>query len=154
MKVEVIIEATADELYTLLIHSAKHDIERAIEQEVSLEELVSGYTYKKKLTNKLGKEANATGTLTKIEKPHIYEAEFITGRGINRIAYHLKPLEDGYLGVTYSEAYEPVSKNADLNFKLVNFFYKRSNKKRMIGLIRMMEAHIRKEREEEKESSA
>ena len=149
MKVEVAIEATADELYSLLMTSVKHDIEQAINQEISLEELVSGYTYKKKLTNKLGNEANATGILTKIEKPHVYEAEFITGRGINRIAYHLEPLEDGYLNVTYSEAYEPVSKNAEVNFKIVNFFYKRSTKKRMIGLIRMMEAHIKQEREEE-----
>ena len=148
MEVKVTIEVTAEELYSLLMSSVKHDVEQATGQEVSLEELVSGYTYKKKLTNKLGKEANATSVLTKIEKPHIYEAEFTTGRGINKLAYHLEPLEDGYLSVTYSEEYVPISKSAGVNFKLVGFFYKKSTKKRMIGLIRMMEAHILQERTE------
>ena len=148
MKVEVKIKATADELYSLLMSSAKHDIERATGQEISLDELVSGYTYKKKLTNKLGKEASATGVLTMIDRPHTYEAAFTTSRGVNKVAYHLEPLEEGYLNVIYSEAYDPVSKNAEINFKIVNFFYKRSTRKRMIRLIRMMEAHIQKEKEE------
>lgn len=147
MKVTITVEATAQEFYTLLINSAKHDIESATGREVTLDEIVSGYTYKKKLTNKVGREASATGVLTKIESSHIYEAEFITGRGINRVAYELEALEDGYLNVTYSEVYEPVNKNAHINFKVVSFFYKKSTKKRMIGLIRMMEAHIIQERE-------
>jgi len=142
MEVEVKIKATADELYSLLMNSAKHDIEQATGQDISFEELATGYTYKKKLTNKLGKEANATGVLTKVEKPHFYEAEFTSGRGVNKVAYHLEPLDDGYLNVTYREAYEPISKNAEINFKIVNFFYKKSTRKRMKNLIRMMEAHI------------
>ena len=142
MEVEVKIKATADELYSLLMNSVKHDIERATGQDISAKELVSGFTYKKKLTNKLGREANATGVLTRIEKPHIYEAEFTTNRGINKVAYHLESLEDGYLNVTYSESYEPRNKNMDINFKIVNFFYKKSTKKRMIGLIQAMELHI------------
>jgi len=149
MRVEVKIKATAEELYSLLMNSAKHDIERATGQDISFEELVTGYTYKKKLTNKIGKEANATGVLTKIEKPHIYEAEFTSGRGVNRIAYHLEPLEAGYLNVTYSEAYEPATKNAEINFKIVNFFYKKSTRKRMTNMIQMMEAHIQNEKAEE-----
>ena len=142
MEVKVKIKVTADKLYSLLMNSVKHDIERATGQGISLEELVSGYTYKKKLTNKLGKEANATGVLTKIEKPHTYEAEFTTNRGINKVAYHLKPREDGYLDVTYSELYKPSNKNMDINFKIVNFFYKKTTRKRMIRLIQAMESHI------------
>ena len=144
MEVEVKIKATADELYALLMNSAKHDIERATGRDISLKDLVSGFTYKKKLTNKIGKEAGATGVLTRIEKPHVYEAEFTTSRGVNRVAYHLEPLEDGYLNVTYTEAYEPSSRNMDINFKIVKFFYKNSTRRRMIGLIQAMEAHIQK----------
>ena len=147
MEVEVKIKATADELFSLLMDSVKHDVEQATGQDISLEELVSGYTYKKKLTNKLGKEANATSVLTKIEKPHIYEAEFTSGRGVNRIAYQLDPIEDGYLNVIYREEYEPVNKTAEINFKVVNFFYKRSTRKRMTRLIHMMEAHIQNEKD-------
>ena len=148
MEVEVKIKATSDELFTLLMDSVKHDVERATSQDISLEELVSGYTYKKNLTNKLGKEASATSILTKIEKPHIYEAEFTSSRGINRIAYHLDPIDDGYLKVNYREEYEPVNKNAEINFKIVNFFYKRSTRKRMTRMIQMMEAHIQNEKGE------
>jgi hypothetical protein len=142
MKVEVKIKATADELYSLLMNSAKHDIEQATNQNISLEDLISGYTYEKKLTNKLGKQGSAIGTLTKVQKPYTYEAEFKSSRGINKLAYHLEPLDAGYLNVTYSEAYEPINKIADLNFKIMNFFYKKSTRKRMIRLIQMMEAHI------------
>lgn len=147
MEVEVKIKATAAEMFDLLMNSAKHDIEQATGEEILLDDLVSGYTYEKKLVNKLGSEGNATGTLAKIEKPHIYEAEFSTIRGVNKLSYELKPLEDGYLNVIYKEHYEPISKNAELNFKFTNFFYKNSVKKRMVRMIYMMEAHIRNSNE-------
>jgi len=142
MEVEVKIKATAEELFSLLMDSVKHDIKQSTGKDVKTKELVSGYTYSKNLTNKLGKEGAASGVLTIIEPPFVYEAAFTSSRGVNRLSYKLVPLADGMLNVTYTEIYEPINRNSELNFKFVNFFYRKSFKKRITHMIKMMEAHL------------
>jgi len=146
MEVEVKIKGTADELFSLLMNSIKHDIESATGEDINLEELVSGYRYEKNLTNKLGKEGSATGTLTTINPPTLYEAAFQSKRGINRLSYKLEQLDDDTLHVTYSETYEPVDKNSELNFKFVNLFYRRSFRRRSTQMLKLMEIHIQEQR--------
>ena len=133
---------TADRFYDLLMSSVKHDIEQKTGTSVDLKDLKTGYTYKTRLTNKLGKQGGAKAILTTIERPNCYEAQFETPRGINTISYHVKDLDHHLIEVTYSEYYASGSTAITLNFKIMSFFYKRSTRKRMLSLLKQMNQHL------------
>jgi len=139
---------TADRFYDLLISSVKHDIEQKTETSLDLKDLKSGYVYKKALTNKLGKQGQAKTTLTKIEPPHCYEAQFETPRGVNTISYQIKDLDDNLIEVTYSENFDSTSAAVALNFKIMSFFYKRSTRRRMRYLLKQMNRHLQATQDE------
>jgi len=139
---------TAERFYDLLMNSIKHDIEQKTGTPVDLKDLKSGYVYKTRLTNKLGKQGTAKAVLTKIERPYCYEAQFETQRGINTISYHIKDLDNDLIEVTYSEYYASGSTAITLNFKIMSFFYKRSTRKRMLYLLKQMNQHLQATQDE------
>lgn len=145
MEVVKRLKVTADELFDLMMTSAKHDVEQATGEKPK--EITTGFTYRKNLTNKLGKEGGSIGTFTKIEKPSVYEIEFKSARGLNKVSYVIEKIDDETIEVTYSESYDGVSGRHDLNQRIVGWFYKRSLKKRMEGMLSMMEQHIKSQRQ-------
>jgi len=146
MKLDVGLNCTADEFFSLLRTSAMHDIKAATDAELSAEQIVSGYTYQKQLATKLGRKATTTVTLTKIEPPYCYEAAFASDRGVNTISYEIEERDGGRICVTYREGFAAANTFAELNFKLMNFFYKKTNKKRVLYMLNLMEQHIQSER--------
>ena len=142
MKAVKKMKASPEEFYDLMLNSAVYDVEQATGKKVSVEEIKTGYTYRKNLTNKLGKEGSAIGTFTKIEKPYIYEMDFKTARGHNKISYHIAKVDNQSIEVTYEEIYEPVDKRHDMNSKIMMFFYKKSTEKQAKRRLDMMEQHL------------
>lgn len=143
MKVEKKMQVSEAELFDLILTSAKADVEKATGKTADIE---TGFSYRKNLTNKLGKEASAIGTFTKVEAPTAYEVEFKTARGINKIAYHLEKADDGGILVSYEELYDAVDSRHSLNDRIVSFFYKRASKKRMLHMLNLMEQYILEQR--------
>jgi len=146
MKLDVELSCTAEELFSLLLTSAIHDIKAATGTEISAEQVVSGYTYQKQLATKLGRQASTIATLTKIEPPYCYEATFTSDRGVHTISYEIKELDRDRICVTYIERFIAANTFAELNFKLMNFFYKKTNEKRVLYMLNLMEQHIQAER--------
>ena len=141
--------ATADRFYDLLMNSVKYDIEQKTGTDVDLRDIKSGYVYKTRLTNKLGRKGVAKATLTKIEHPYCYEAQFETPRGVNTISYHIKDLDDDVIEITYSEQYASGSAAVTLNFKIMSFFYKRSTRRKMFYILNQMDRYLQSTQEEE-----
>ncbi|MCL2828616.1 MAG: DUF3284 domain-containing protein [Oscillospiraceae bacterium] len=146
MKLDVELNCTADEFFSLLRTSVMHDIKAATNAEISAEQIVSGYTYQKQLATKLGRKAGTIVTLTKIDPPYCYEAAFASDKGVNTIAYEIEALDGDRICVTYSEGFVAANTFAELNFKLMNFFYKKTNEKRVLYMLNLMEQHIQAER--------
>ncbi|MEG0736235.1 MAG: hypothetical protein RR441_05165, partial [Longicatena sp.] len=51
-----------------------------------------------------------------------------------------------YIGVTYKEDFMGTTKSKDLNFKLVNLFYKKKARKRAVKLLRAIEKYVQEEK--------
>ncbi|MDR2833634.1 MAG: DUF3284 domain-containing protein [Streptococcaceae bacterium] len=134
----------AKSFFDMILTSAKYDIEQSTKEAIALEDIKTGFTYKKDLTNKVGKMGDSITTLTTVDVPFVYEASFKTARGINTVSYKVEQLSDG-INVTYSEDYIPATSTLQLNNKIVSIFFKRSNKKRMKGMLKMMEEHLLKQ---------
>jgi len=144
MEITMTINATAKDFYNLILASCAHDINRSTNQNLTPNDITSGFTYKKNLTNKIGKTGDSTAVIKTVDFPHLYEATFTTRRGINTLSYQIHEESKGKLCINYKEVYEPIDKSHALNFKLTNFFYRRSFKKKMTNTITLMEQHLAK----------
>ncbi|MCL1950766.1 MAG: DUF3284 domain-containing protein [Turicibacter sp.] len=150
MNVNVKLQATPDEFYSLLMNSIKYEIDQATGKDTNKSQIKTGFNYTKMLKNKLGRPAKATATLTKIEKPYIYEAEFLTGRGVNRVRYAIKELEEGFINVNYVEEYDPISKPHELNHTVMSWIFTKPSERKAKALIEMMGEYIKENKTGEK----
>lgn len=141
MKVNVRLDVEADELFHLIMNSLAHDIEMSTGHKVNQDEICEGYEYIKKLTNKIGKQNDALVKISKLDYPYHYEAIFYTSRGENTISYHISKQDLG-IYVEYQETYLANKKSKELNHKLMNIFYTKSNRKRAKQLLKNMEEYI------------
>lgn len=145
MEVRVELKVKAEDFFDLIINSLLYDIENTTHQKISKDEIQKGFTYKKYLTNKLGKQGASMITITELEYPHMYCASFKTARGINTISYEIVENES-CIELIYREDYEALSKIKDINHKIMNFFYNRGNKKKMRDMFLRMEDYILSEK--------
>ena len=70
-------------------------------------------------------------------------ASFKSINGINKISYTIEEIEEYCIDVTYCEEFEGNSKSIDMNFKFMQFFYKRRAKKRASKILRAIESYLR-----------
>ena len=147
MEINVKMNVKAEEMYSVLMSSLKYDIKQAIGVEMAIDQIKEGFSYSKILKNKIGHAANSKALITKLEENKRYEAQFTTSRGVNIVTYDIKEISENEIKVIYSEDYLAINKNKDLNFKLMNFFFKRGIKKKAYSLLQMMEEHITLEKE-------
>jgi len=147
MKVVKKMQVRPEAFFDLMMASVKADVEQVTGKPVREADIKAGFTYKKNLLNKLGKEGSSIGTFVRVERPLAYEVEFKTARGLNKIAYEIKKLDDEQIEVSYEEIYEAVDKRHELNQKLVGFFYKRGTEKRMMRLLDSMEQYLLQQKE-------
>ena len=147
MKVNVKMNVKAADLYDVLMLSLQHDIKQATGEALRVNQIKEGFTYSKMLKNKMGKMATSQTVITKLEKNKWYAAQFTTSRGKNTVAYQIKEISEHEIEVVYAEEYLAANKNKELNFKLMNFFFKKGIRKRAHSLLQMMERHIICEKE-------
>lgn len=96
-----------------------------------------GYKYTKKLKGRSGKEGKVVTCIDELESGN-YKASFNSAQGVNTLAYRYHENADGKIDLSYEENYDAKSKSKALNFHIMNFLYKHSNKKR----INLTLAHI------------
>lgn len=121
------------------------DVYNATGKKVKLSEIQKGYKYRKKLKGRVGKEGSVK---TKIEelKSGSYKASFNSSQGINYLSYDYADNQDGTVNLKYEESYDPSSKSKGLNYQLMDFLYKRSNKKRINSMLTHIEHLINENR--------
>ncbi|MCL1936730.1 MAG: DUF3284 domain-containing protein [Defluviitaleaceae bacterium] len=140
MTVSKNIKVTSDEFFELLENSLLNDIKSNVES-FNKEDLKAGYIYEKKITNKLGKQIISKVEIEKFEKPLFYFAKFTTEKSINYLRYIVNQNGD-YCEVTIEEEYKGLSSMSNLNFSIMNIFFKKSNKRRLSQMLKIMEEYI------------
>jgi len=142
MEVVVTMRVTAEELYRVLMDSLKHDIEQSTNSKISDKAIKTGYKYSKNLKNKVGQVVKSTATLSRIERPYVYEVQFQTDRGLNTVSYVIEESDSENIQVTYSEVYDASSKSHATNFSFMSKIFTAPAKRKVKAFLQMMEAYI------------
>lgn len=132
----------AEDFFEQLADSIAYDITNSTGKKVRPKAITKGYSYTKKMKNKMGKNGEVKVTITDFEAPKIYAAKFESVQGINYLSYAIESFPDS-IGVTYSEGFEGKTTSKSLNYKLMSFFYNRKSKKKASKLLRAMEHYIK-----------
>lgn len=143
----------ADEFFNKMAESIAYDISESTGKKVRTKQITKGYSYTKKLKNKMGRKGEVKVTITDFESPRIYAAKFDSINGINYLSYEIEKFDDA-IGVTYREDFEGASISKKLNYKIMTFFYNRGSKKKARRLLRAMEQYIIQSRETSEEETA
>lgn len=139
-----------EEFFNALSKSVAYDVSQAVGKTISPSQLYSGYSYKKKIKNKMGQSGETSVVLKKFEPPVGYEAWFKTSQGKNFISYEIEDLKDGSIKVHYREGFEGKKVSLSWNYKLMAWLYQRSAKKRVKQTLKSMEEFINKSGEKQK----
>lgn len=131
MEAERIINGAREKLFSILTNSLLADIQQAGNEDVSVEDIKEGYSYRKQLTTKLGKEGTIKVIVTKFEAPHVYEATFESAQGFNVLSYTLEEVDDDHFKLIYKEDFMSEKTSRNMNYGLMSKLYKRSSKKKI-----------------------
>lgn len=148
MEVNEKLYVKAEDLFDQMAGSVAYDISNSTGKKVRAKNIKKGYTYTKRLKNKLGRKGEVKVTITEFEAPKKYAAEFESVNGINTLSYEITDLGDS-IGVTYKEDFVGATKLKSLNNKMMTFFYNRGSKKKARRLLRAMEQYVLHQQAEE-----
>lgn len=146
VKVQEKLYVDAQDFFSSVAESVAYDISDVTGKKTRVKQIHKNLTYTKVMKNKLRRKGDVKVTITKWDPPYTYEASFTSLQGVNTISYQVEELSDGYIGVTYQEDFHGTSSSKDLNFKLVNLFYKRKATKRAKTLLRAIEKYAQEEK--------
>lgn len=133
---------SAEAFFTQIAESVAYDICEATGKKVRPKQLHKGYTYHKKLKNKVGRKGDVKVVITDFTVPSSYCAEFHSYGGVNKLGYRIEKIDTDCIGVTYMEDFVGNTKMANMNFKIMNAIYKKRAKKKAIRMLRGMEEYI------------
>lgn len=145
MEITRTMDVSMEEMNTFIKNMVLQDILHATGKKVKESDIGAGYKYRKKLKGRSGKEGNVSTRIDEL-KEGCYRASFESAQGINYLSYQYEMSEDGKLNLCYKEDYTAQSKSKELNFQLMSFLYKRSNRKRMKLMLEHIEHLIQENR--------
>lgn len=131
MEVTKVLQGTKEECFDIIIEALVHDIHENTDKNVTVDDINPGYSYVKRLANRLGKDGSVRVVIEDLQAPLSYQASFETNQGTNRLSYILSDNDAESFNLIYRESFESPKKINQWNFKLGNFIYKRSSKKRI-----------------------
>ncbi len=145
MIVELTLSVSSNDLYDLIIHSLINDIQKS-KPKFKKEDLHQGFSYNKNLKGKVNQKALTTVKIEKLVTPKIYAASIHSANGVTSLSYTLE--QDGDLThVVYDERFKSEKKIMNLNYKIVSKFYEKKSRKRIVHMLRQMEAYIQQSKE-------
>ena len=131
------LDVSLNEMDSFVRQMVAQDIYHATGKKKKESDIKPGYTYSKKIKGRSGKEGKVSTCIDQLESG-TYKASFNSAQGINTLCYSYHENEEGKLELSYEETYDAKSKSKALNYQIMNFLYKHSNKRR----INLTLAHI------------
>jgi hypothetical protein len=128
--------------WSTLMRGLRNDIDASNPNHIKFEDIGEGYSYKKKMGNRLGQEGDVKVTITSLKENAEYAAEFHSVQGTNSLSYKLEPIDEGQFKVIYEEDFSSEKRFNDWNFKLMSFLYGRGSKKRANQILDRIEQEM------------
>lgn len=154
MQINECLHVGADAFFDQITKEVIYDIHTSTNKTVREKQIKKGYSYMKKMKNKIGRSGEVKVTITDFERPHIYAAKFESATGTNFMSYEIEQLDDpATIGVTYTEDFEGMNTSKSLNHKVTMFFYRRKSEKNAKKRLRKMEAYLKQQVQQEREDT-
>jgi hypothetical protein len=128
--------------WSTLMRGLRNDIEMSNPNHIKFDEIGEGYSYRKKMGNRLGQEGDVTVTITALKENDEYAADFHSVQGTNTLSYKLDPIDADSFTVTYTEDFASEKRFNDWNFRLMSFLYGRGSKKRANQILDRVEKEM------------
>lgn len=141
------LNVSAEDFFSKIEESVIYDIEQSTGKKMVASDIRNGFKYTKNLKNKLGGRGEVDVVITQFVSPKMYSADFKYASGINTICYIIDKIDDENIDVVYKEEFVGKTNTANLNFKIMNFFYKRRSRKKASKRIRSIELYIKSNKE-------
>lgn len=142
MEVNLAMDITAEEFFDSIFASLEYDIKQATGKTVRAARIKPGYHYNKKLNSKMGHGASVTVTVEELDYPRIYKARFDSATGINYICYEVEELDNGQIGLSYSESYEGSKRTYNYNGMFFTWLMTIPNKRHLRQQFRALEKQV------------
>jgi hypothetical protein len=130
MIIERVINGKINDCWNILMDGFANDVKQSTGKSINLKSIKQGYTYKKRMKNRIGQEGFVKVVITKLTQNSEYTAKFYSSQGVNTLTYKLIPIDANSFKIDYIENFESEKKFNNWNFKLMSIFYNRSSKKR------------------------
>lgn len=154
MQINECLHVDADAFFNQITKEVIYDIHASTNKTVREKQIKKGYSYMKKMKNKIGRSGEVKVTITDFERPRIYAAKFESATGTNFMSYEIEQLDDpATIGVTYTEDFEGMNTSKSLNHKVTMFFYRRKSEKNAKKRLRKMEAYLKQQVQQEHEDT-
>ena len=145
MEVNRLLDVTMSEMDAFISKMVVQDIKEATNKTVEVKDVIPGYSYSKKLTGRNGAQGRVKTTIRELSSGK-YHVTFKSKQGVNHLEYSYVPSDDNKIDLTYKEDYDAGSTSKKLNYGLMNFLYKHSNKKRINKILSNIEYLIHEDR--------
>ncbi|MDR1033362.1 MAG: DUF3284 domain-containing protein [Bifidobacteriaceae bacterium] len=136
------VDGNINTYWRVLMQGLRNDIDMSNPNHVKFEDIGVGYSYTKKMGNRLGQRGDVLVTITALKENDEYAAEFHSVQGTNTLSYKLDPVDDNSFTVTYTEGFSSEKRFNDWNFKIVSFLYNRGSKKRANSILDRVEEEM------------
>lgn len=147
MQINEMLYVDAETFFDQLAREVLYDINVATNRTLREKQIKKGFSYTKKMKNKLGRQGEVKVIITDFERPRIYGAKFISATGTNFMSYEIEQLEDpNAIGVTYTEEFDGANKTKALNFKTTMLIYKKKSEKNARKRLRKMETFLKQQK--------
>ena len=134
------LNVNAEELFNLLEDSLKVDIKTCTDEDI--ENIEQGFSYTKRVKNKIGSAGDVIVTIEEFCKPTLYKGKIYSNQGFNYVTYNLKEIDSENTEVTYTEDFISDKTMNNMNFKIMSKVMKKQSEKKANRLISAMESYI------------
>lgn len=145
MEVKKTLNVSIEEMDNFVRSMVVQDIKNATGKDKNPSNIGKGYSYHKELTARSGRKGRVVTHIDELKSGE-YKASFDSLQGINTLSYVYTAKDANSIELCYSEDYNSNTKSQAINFQIMNFLYKHSNKKRINLMLDRIESMIQENR--------
>ena len=146
MEMSRVLNVSMEEMDRFVFDMILEDIKNSTGKSESKKKIRSGYSYSKNLKGRTGSKSRVKTTIRELTSGK-YHVTFKSNQGLNHLIYSYVPEDEESIRLTYSESYEADSKSNGVSYKVMNFVYAWSSKRKIKRIFNSIEHIIQENRE-------
>lgn len=143
MEVKKDLNVSKEEFFYQIMFSVQAEYEAQTGKKIPFDKIKGGLEYVKTMTGKLRNSGNVKVVVDECVENQCYKMHVESNHGTNTIEYLIHEIDPQNIEVVYKEDFHSKSFFQKMNYKLMNIFYVKAGKRRIIAMFESMEAYIK-----------